>query len=124
MFESDAEQLHDSKTPHLSSTCDARRLKLRRGDILIAGTDGLFDNIGDLELKSLALTHHERRTASVASSTQDMADALLERAADVARSPAEFGPGGKLDDIAVVLAEVQDSSPVSQAGLLSNLVDE
>ncbi|CAE7864019.1 unnamed protein product [Symbiodinium microadriaticum] len=100
------------------------RLKLRRGDILIAGTDGLFDNIGDLELKSLALTHHERRTASVASSTQEMADALLARAADVARSPVEFGPGGKLDDIALVLAEVQDSSPVSQAGLLSNLVDE
>ncbi|OLP95404.1 putative protein phosphatase 2C 23 [Symbiodinium microadriaticum] len=99
-------------------------LKLRRGDILIAGTDGLFDNIGDLELKSLALTHHERRTASVASSTQEMADALLARAADVARSPVEFGPGGKLDDIALVLAEVQDSSPVSQAGLLSNLVDE
>lgn len=24
-----------------------RRLKLRRGDLLIAGTDGLFDNIGD-----------------------------------------------------------------------------
>mmetsp|Transcript_41034 Transcript_41034/g.76311 ORF Transcript_41034/g.76311 Transcript_41034/m.76311 type:complete len:304 (+) Transcript_41034:49-960(+) len=115
-----------SQDPNLSSLTeyfDLVTLKLRKGDVLIAGTDGLFDNIGDLELKSLALSHHESRTASGENTTQDLADALLARAAEVARAPMEFGPGGKLDDIAVVLAEVRESSPTTQAGLLSNLVD-
>ncbi|CAE7342029.1 unnamed protein product [Symbiodinium pilosum] len=115
-----------SQDPDISSLTehfDLVTLKLRRGDVLIAGTDGLFDNIGDLEIKSLALAHHERRTAGGVNSTQELATVLLERAAEVARAPMEFGPGGKLDDIAVVLAEVQDASPVSPAGLLSNLVD-
>ena len=51
------------------TVCDARRLKLRRGDILIAGTDGLFDNIGD----SLSLNHSALAVA-FASSTQSSAD--------------------------------------------------
>ena len=51
------------------TVCDARRLKLRRGDILIAGTDGLFDNIGD----SLSLNHAALAVA-FASSTQSSAD--------------------------------------------------
>jgi len=85
-------------------------LRLRRGDLLIAGTDGLFDNIGDRELKSIALAHHEGRTASGGSKdfSIQLANQLLHRAADAARAPMEFGPGGKLDDIAVVVAEVLD----------------
>lgn len=95
---------------------DLVTLKLRRGDLLIAGTDGLFDNIGDLELKSMALAHHKGRDRSA----QALADTLLQRAADAARAPAEFGPGGKLDDIAIVVAEVQTATPTFQGTILSN----
>lgn len=35
------------KAPGPSHHGNPRRLKLRRGDLLIAGTDGLFDNIGE-----------------------------------------------------------------------------
>lgn len=84
--------------------------------MLIAGTDGLFDNIGDLELKSMALAHHKGRDRSA----QALADTLLQRAADAARAPAEFGPGGKLDDIAIVVAEVQTATPTFQGTILSN----
>eukprot|EP00913_Durusdinium_trenchii_P010954 g10281.t1 len=70
----------------------------------------------DLELKSLALAHHQGRERSA----QAFADGLLQRAADAARAPAEFGPGGKLDDIAIVVAEVVTASPTISGKLLAN----
>jgi len=106
----------DRDLSSLSHHYDLVTLKLRRGDLLIAGTDGLFDNIGDMELKTMALAHHQGRDRSA----QAFADKLLQRAADAARVPAEFGPGGKLDDIAIVVAEVQTATPAVQGTILAN----
>lgn len=109
----------DKDFSSLEEHYDLVTLKLRKGDLLIAGTDGLYDNIGDLELKSLALAHHQGRERSA----QAFADGLLQRAADAARAPAEFGPGGKLDDIAIVVAEVVTASPTISGKLLANTED-
>jgi len=107
---------------------DLVTLKLRRGDILIAGTDGLFDNIGDRELTAIVLAHHavRSRTATGGSSSTEMATVelakqLLERASEAARSPVEYLSGGKLDDIAVVVAEAHDWEPAVSEAILGNL---
>ncbi|CAJ1329092.1 unnamed protein product [Effrenium voratum] len=108
----------DRDLTSLHNHFDLVTLKLRKGDMLIAGTDGLFDNVGDMELKSMALAHHQ--DAGRERSAQALADLLLSRASDAARSPPEFGPGGKLDDIAIIVAEVQNGSPAAQGTLLAN----
>jgi len=97
---------------------DLVSLRVRRGDILVAGTDGLYDNISERELTHMALEQRQALAgesgAPTAEGARSLAAALAakitRRAADVARVPDEFGGGGKLDDIAVVVACVEEGS--------------
>eukprot|EP00933_Yihiella_yeosuensis_P042397 TRINITY_DN3696_c0_g1_i1.p1 TRINITY_DN3696_c0_g1~~TRINITY_DN3696_c0_g1_i1.p1 ORF type:complete len:277 (-),score=47.97 TRINITY_DN3696_c0_g1_i1:127-873(-) len=104
---------------------DLVTLKLEKGDILIAGTDGLFDNVGDRELTSMVLAHYQRRTAGDAkatssSSSVELCEQLLTRAADSARAPIEYGNGGKLDDIAIIVAEAAEWTPSVSGATIQN----
>jgi len=101
---------------------DLVTLRVRPGDIIVAGTDGLFDNVGERELKSLVLPHSDlyAKQRDSRERASDLADRIAQRAAEIARSPYEFGGGGKLDDIAVVVGHVGETSHTVSGSLMDN----
>jgi len=92
---------------------DSYKYTLRDGDIVVVGTDGLFDNLYDDKIVSL-LKHK--------SNTQEMAQALSREAYSVCKSQLADTPfsraahlagynfqGGKEDDITVIVALFKDA---------------
>ncbi|CAN6238735.1 unnamed protein product [Urochloa humidicola] len=71
------------------------------GDVVVAGTDGLFDNVGDAQLERAV-----RVGTALGFSPRNMADVIAGVAYEASRRP---GGGGKPDDITVVVAFVVPS---------------
>lgn len=90
--------------------------RLRVGDIVIAGCDGLFDNVTEDDLIALALEHREGKAARESDAVTSFAQRVVNLAADVARSPE-----GKIDDITVIVAEAVKWTASPTGGLLDNL---
>lgn len=92
------------------------RMQLKLGDLIIAGSDGLFDNLFDAEILSLAGSHGPMPSRS----PEELANVLWAKAVEFGASKEkctpwaqathkEFGAppkGGKPDDITVVVAHV------------------
>ncbi|PAN07241.2 hypothetical protein PAHAL_1G318600 [Panicum hallii] len=104
---------------------DVGGMPVMDGDVVVIGTDGLFDNVFDVELEQLV-----RRGTELGLSSQNMADNIAGAACDMsfgwlAHSPstssssteswrndekgAERFYGGKVDDITVVVAFIVSS---------------
>ncbi|KAL0076896.1 phosphatase 2C-like domain-containing protein [Phycomyces blakesleeanus] len=107
-------------------------VKVQKGDIIIMGSDGLFDNVFDSEILATVRKHvssyiipgNEHRPARVMEfDPQGLSDVLAKQALDASEdkrhidSPFQrramnsgfYFQGGKADDISVVVAVVQDS---------------
>jgi protein phosphatase PTC7 len=95
--------------------------KVSRGDLIIAGSDGLFDNLYDHEIVDLIT----KQNAISSESSEDIANALYSKASEAAESDTKPTPfadaadaeykqpgkkafGGRPDDITVVVAFVGD----------------
>ena len=116
----------------------------REGDIVVAATDGVLDNLFDQHIQNVVARSLSDLRASDAGATGDSAqlavDALAEK---IAREAHEVGlredeeglhtpfelaaaqekykfPGGKLDDVAVVVGLVRAGEAPPTRGLLSN----
>eukprot|EP00850_Spirogloea_muscicola_P004090 SM000017S02830 [mRNA] locus=s17:525356:526611:- [translate_table: standard] len=84
------------------------------GDVLVVGTDGLFDNVYDTELNSVVV-HSSRAGSGPAETAQRIAALARVRAADrlrqtpFSRAAQDAGfryYGGKMDDITVVVSYI------------------
>ncbi|KAK1618351.1 hypothetical protein QYE76_023868 [Lolium multiflorum] len=99
---------------------DVGEMPVRDGDVVVAGTDGLFDNVFDEELERLV-----RMGTAQGYSPKNMADVVAGIAYEMSRSPTKVSPisteyqkqaagvefhGGKPDDITVVVAFIRDLS--------------
>ncbi|KAG2226211.1 hypothetical protein INT45_003356 [Circinella minor] len=107
-------------------------IKVEKGDVIVLGTDGLFDNLFDKEILSIVRAHvnaytipgsGQRPPRLLNFNPQKLSDALAARARSVSEdrrnmdSPFQtqainegyFHQGGKSDDISVVVAIVNDS---------------
>jgi len=123
------EQQHQFNFPYQLGTGSQDRpshaerasVPLQEGDYIIAGTDGLFDNVDDWEILAIVT---EGRDAGW--DTTKIAQAIAERARECAAQTTGLVPfgkramqhgflfhGGKLDDITVVAARVIPSSSAS-----------
>lgn len=94
-------------------------IDLVEGDVIVAGTDGLFDNLYEQEVETIVSKSLEAKFNPV-----DIAEILALRAQEVGRSASARSPfadaahvagyhgftGGKLDDVTVVVSVVQKSS--------------
>ncbi|KAM0909998.1 hypothetical protein ACQ4PT_014454 [Festuca glaucescens] len=99
---------------------DVGEMPVTNGDVVVAGTDGLFDNVFDAELERIV-----RMGTAQGYSPKNMADVVAGIAYEMSRSPTKVSPisieyqkqaagvgfhGGKPDDITVVVAFVRDLS--------------
>ncbi|KAK1699009.1 hypothetical protein QYE76_015706 [Lolium multiflorum] len=99
---------------------DVGEMPVRDGDVVVAGTDGLFDNVFDMELERVV-----RMGTAHGYSPKNMADVIAGIAYEMSRSRTKVSPfsteyqkqaagvgfhGGKPDDITVVVAFVRDLS--------------
>jgi protein phosphatase PTC7 len=91
------------------AACD--RAELESGDVIIMGTDGLFDNLFDHQLVKLVRDNSDKPAEEIAKIiAQAASSASVEPALETpfARAAAENGLtwfGGKLDDITVIVAK-------------------
>ncbi|CAI5474696.1 unnamed protein product [Closterium sp. Yama58-4] len=123
IFKSPSQQ-HDFNFPYqLGSeggdsplSADVYSLPVAPGDVVVMGTDGLFDNVFDNEVSSL-VSHALLRGLSPQSTAEHLAALARDRALDrfrlspFARAAQEAGYryiGGKLDDITVVVSYVTE----------------
>ncbi|ORE11744.1 protein serine/threonine phosphatase 2C [Rhizopus microsporus var. microsporus] len=100
-------------------------VRIEKGDIIVMGSDGLFDNLFDREILSIVQSHvaaHTVRGRLLAMDPQKISDALAKRARTVSRSKMNvdspfqeravhegiYYQGGKADDISVLVAVVKD----------------
>ncbi|KAI8912129.1 phosphatase 2C-like domain-containing protein [Entophlyctis helioformis] len=102
------------------------KIKVQEGDIVVLGTDGLFDNVFDEDIVDI-VGHHTNLARPELSDPQAMTDALLFRAREVAEdsrfasSPFQtraiqegfYYQGGKMDDVTVLvgIVRVSEDSP-------------
>jgi hypothetical protein len=100
-------------------------VKIQEGDIVILGSDGLFDNVFDEEIVDIVEAYTKAKV--IDSDPQMMADALLKRAREVAEdsrfasSPFQsraiqegfYYQGGKIDDMTVLVGVIrfEEDSP-------------
>ncbi|CAK0789802.1 unnamed protein product [Prorocentrum cordatum] len=120
------------------SMLDFVTVRLQRGDLLIAGSDGLFDNVSLPSIAKIALDHYETGSAAkgpqavarlaktlvtVAAAAARDSDIIWHAVSEHASSPDSI-VGGKLDDVAVVVAQVEEWSAASPGGVLGNFDDE
>jgi hypothetical protein len=124
------EQTHAFNTPYQIGTggdhptdAEEGRVVLQEGDIIVLGTDGLFDNLFDDQIVEIVTQgRHEKRNAD------EMAEMIARRAHTAgSRTTGEmpFGKnarnygyqyqGGKMDDITVVVSFVSSSPPSSSS---------
>ncbi|KAG2195810.1 hypothetical protein INT47_010020 [Mucor saturninus] len=126
------EQQHSFNFPYQLGTSSPDRPKdaqaftvaVEKGDIIIMGSDGLFDNLFDKEILSIVKSQlsNTRPTRFLSIEPQKISDALAERAKYVSNcklnvdSPFQvraineglYYQGGKADDISVIVAIVKD----------------
>lgn len=92
------------------------------GDVVVMGTDGLFDNLHIDEIilfvQSLIRKRHKEKVHPISSFSQELAELLLNAAVEASADPEKYCPfntnstqplGGKLDDITVLIAQVVES---------------
>ena len=87
------------------------------GDSVVVGTDGLFDNVFDLELAA-AVSYFKRAEDSAEKVAEGLAklahlNAKLESDTPFAVGAREAGkprPGGKMDGVSVIVAHVQKAA--------------
>lgn len=112
------------------------RVPVERGDLIVMGSDGLFDNVFPQEILHIIESTEDETVATggshAAQADSNMTehrlrlirDLLLDRAMEVARDPEAHTPfleraieqgfehrhcgGGKMDDVSVVVAQVAD----------------
>ncbi|KAJ3045353.1 hypothetical protein HDV00_010223 [Rhizophlyctis rosea] len=124
------EQQHSFNFPYQLGTgsqdcpSDAQsfRVKVQEGDIVILASDGMFDNVFDDEIVDIVRrVVDENGGEATSSDPQEIADALMRRAREVAedgrfatspfqsRAIAEglYYQGGKMDDVTVLAAVVR-----------------
>ncbi|XP_022896952.1 probable protein phosphatase 2C BIPP2C1 isoform X1 [Olea europaea var. sylvestris] len=92
------------------------KVELEEGDVIIAATDGLFDNLYDQEISSMVLASLDNDQP-----LEEIAELLAIQAQEVGRSESVRSPfvdaaraagyigytGGKLDDVAVIVSVVR-----------------
>merc|ERR1719401_1838086 len=84
---------------------DLVNVRLSMGDIVIAGSDGLFDNMSDMEVEKIVLEHFGGRPRLDPKLVPNLTEQILKIASAAARSPMEEMGTGKLDDITVIVAQ-------------------
>lgn len=107
-------------------------IKVQKGDVIVVGSDGLFDNLFDKEILAIVNAHVNACTIPASGQRparllnfqpQKLADALANRAKTVSEdrrnidSPFQsraihegfYYQGGKADDISVIVAVIQDN---------------
>lgn len=125
--------LHKENMPHQLSYDDEKsdpleefdlvQLQVREGDVVIASSDGLWDNVANAALESLVLQHVVLNSQT----PPRLVEKILSVAAAAARLPAPVEDaasgriGGKLDDIAVVVAKVVAGPALASQELFDNL---
>jgi serine/threonine protein phosphatase PrpC len=96
---------------------DTFSVKVEEGDIVLVGTDGVFDNVTDEEI--LAIVQQE--TSKSPLQPKPISDAILKKAREVAEDPRIMGSpfqtrasqqgfyyqGGKMDDITILTGIVR-----------------
>ena len=114
-------QQHSFNTPYQlgsersdrADDCDTYELKVYPGDMLVMGSDGLFDNLFDEDLVGVAWATM-KRGKSPTQVAEDLArrareESLSDRESPFAVAAAENGldlGGGKLDDVTVCVSYV------------------
>uniref|UniRef100_A0A7N0R8Z4 PPM-type phosphatase domain-containing protein n=1 Tax=Kalanchoe fedtschenkoi TaxID=63787 RepID=A0A7N0R8Z4_KALFE len=115
--------VHDFHFPHqIQKGCDPMEfvewyeIELDEGDVIIAATDGLFDNMYEQEIASIATKslkfnmNPEEVAAILAVKSQEIGRSTSTRSpfADAAQAAGYAGyTGGKLDDVTVIVSVVQ-----------------
>ncbi|EPS57887.1 hypothetical protein M569_16931, partial [Genlisea aurea] len=106
--------IHNGDDP--SSVAETYDIDLTEGDVIITATDGLFDNLYDEEISSIAL-----KSISEDKSLEEIAASLAATAQEIGRSSAartphsdeaeaagfSAGSGGRLDDVTVIVSRVE-----------------
>lgn len=96
------------------------RIPILPGDVIVAGTDGLFDNLYNNEVAAVVV-HALRAGFSPESTAKEIVALARERAVDknkqtpFAKAAQDAGyryNGGKLDDITVVVSFITSSADV------------
>uniref|UniRef100_A0A0D6R0W2 Protein phosphatase n=1 Tax=Araucaria cunninghamii TaxID=56994 RepID=A0A0D6R0W2_ARACU len=107
-------QLESGDGSDVPSSAQAFTIHVAQGDVIIAGTDGLFDNLYDSELSALVVDAVADRLGPQATA-EKIASSARQRAldkdkdtpfSDSAQSAGYWYRGGKLDDITVVVSFV------------------
>jgi len=102
-----------SGSQHTPSDGDLATIKTQEGDLVIIGSDGLFDNLFDSEIVDIV-------NEELLNGPQEIADQLTMRAYEASAQKTEATPfavnarkngfnyeGGKMDDITVLVCEVK-----------------
>jgi len=126
------EQLHSFNYPYQLGTASANvpsdasniTLELKEGDIIVVGSDGLFDNLFDSEILDIVLTQSigSENIAESLAKTAFMKSQSMSLETPFRKSACELGLvdsplGGKLDDITILVARVT-SKPASQSEVM------
>ncbi|KAE8715689.1 putative protein phosphatase 2C 80 [Hibiscus syriacus] len=113
-------QLDSGTNGDLPSSGQVFRIPVLPGDVIVAGTDGLFDNLYNNEVTAV-VAHALRGGLSPESTAKHIATLARERAVDknrqspFAKAAQDAGfryNGGKLDDITVVVSYISSSADV------------
>jgi len=121
------EQLHSFNYPYQLGTASANvpsdasdvSFELKEGDIVVVGSDGLFDNLFDGEILDIVLTHQgSENVAEVLAKTAFMKSSSMSLETPFRKTACELGLvesplGGKLDDITIIVARAT-LNPVEQ----------
>ncbi|XP_048439199.1 probable protein phosphatase 2C 71 [Pyrus x bretschneideri] len=122
VFEKSSPMVHEFNFPvrvergdDPSELIEKYRIDLDEGDVVVAATDGLFDNLYEQDITSIVLKSLQTRLE-----LQDIAELLATSAQELGRSKSTRSPfadaakasgyarysGGKLDDVVVILSYV------------------
>jgi len=123
----------------VKGSADELQVQVRSGDIIVAATDGVTDNLFDQQLQGLIAAEVRGLLGTPdesARAVQSVANNLALRAVAVgkceddpetttpfsvsARMEGYDAPGGKLDDVAVVVAVVREGERATTAAMASN----
>jgi len=114
------EQLHSFNYPYQIGTASANvpedattiSFEMKEGDIIVVGSDGLFDNLFDAEILEIVNSNEDSKVAEVLAKTAYTKSQSLNLETPFRRTACEIGLvdtpfGGKLDDITVVFSRLK-----------------
>lgn len=117
------EQLHSFNYPFQIGTASANvpedantiSFEMKEGDMIVMGSDGLFDNLFDGEILDIVNSHPDGLVAELLAKTAYMKSQSMHLETPFRRSACEIGLvetpfGGKLDDITVVYCKVSSKA--------------